>query len=329
MSSASKLNLLGHIALIGLGEIGISFAALYLGYTNSCVHVFDTRSDLESHISAVLPGYLDSHDSSTEVTQLRASGRLKLCSSVEEACAGAAIVHEQGPENLAFKRSIWVQIEACAPPTTYFWSSTSGIPASLQNQDMAVKTRLLVVHPFNPPHIVPLIEIVPSKNTAADQVTFAKDFFAGLGSGHRPIVVQKEVPGFVANRLAYAMLREACSLVDQGVCSVQDVDEVVMASVGPRWAVQGLFNSYNMGGGAAGLQHFFNKLAGTIQDVWDSSAPVDFNMARSTEPATQKVDSNRGWESNVVRQTHEAYGYPTPAQYKERDIKLIKVVALQ
>lgn len=318
-----------HFALIGLGAIGISFAALYLRYTKAPVSVYDTRPDLEEHILSILPGYIDSDDPLLGVQKLRDSGRLRVCSSIEEVCRDATVVQEQGPEKLEFKRSIWPKIEKSAHPHAHFWSSTSGIAASLQNQDMADKTRLLVVHPFNPPHILPLIEIVPSKDTSQDGITFVKDFFDNLGSGHRPVVIHKEVPGFVGNRLAFTLLREACSLVDQGVVSAEDLDVIVEASVGPRWAVQGPFKSYNMGGGTAGLKAFLQNLSGSIQTVWDTSVPVDFAGSGSQESNQFKGNSETSWKEKVIEQTQEAYGLPTPAQFQLRDAKLKKVLEIQ
>lgn len=316
-----------HVALIGLGSIGISFAALYLRYTNYTVSVFDTRPDLEHHISSVLPGYINCpDDASFSISQLREAGRLGICSSLEQACKGATIVQEQGPENLEFKRSTWQQVEKLVSPSTHLWSSTSGISASLQSQSMLDKTRVLVVHPFNPPHIMPLIEIVPAPNTSPDRVAFAKACFENIPSGHRPVVIHKETPGFVANRLAFSILREACSLVDQDVVSAQDIDTIMEASLGPRWAVQGPFKSYNMGGGTAGLQGFLGNLSGTIQNVWDTSVPVDFD---ASELAPADGSRSEGWEEKVVRQTTEAYGLPDPVQFAARDEALRKVLDTQ
>ena len=318
-----------HFALIGFGAIGISFAALYLRYTQARVSIFDTRPDLEQHILSVLPAYLDSDDPILGIQHLRNSGRLKVCSSVEEVCDGATVVQEQGPEKLEFKRTIWPQIEKYAPPHAHFWSSTSGIAASLQNQDMTDKTRLLVVHPFNPPHILPLIEIVPSKDTRQDEIDFVKQFFANLGSRHRPVVIHKEVPGFVGNRLAFTMLREACSLVDQGVVSAEDIDTIVEASIGPRWAVQGPFKSYNMGGGTAGIKAFLDNLSGSIQNVWDTSVPINFQGSESRESNGSEGAAGETWKDKVIEQTNQAYGLPTPKQFQLRDTKLKGVLEVQ
>ncbi|RDW67044.1 hypothetical protein BP5796_09793 [Coleophoma crateriformis] len=313
------------ITLVGLGAIGISFAALHLRFTSATVSVFDTRPDLEEHLASVLPGYVDSSDPAFSIAKLRSAGRLRICSSLEEACDNATLVQEQGPENLDFKRSIWPKVEKLVSPTTHLWSSTSGIAASLQSQAMEDRSRLLVVHPFNPPHIMPLIEIVPAPETSPAEVQFARDYFDQMGSGHRPVVIHKECPGFVGNRLAFTLLREACSLVDQEIISVKDLDVLMEASLGPRWAVQGPFKSYNMGGGAGGINAFLKNLSGTIQNVWDSTVPVNF----TTTAEGVSTDPDAGWEAKIIKQTQDAYGSPNPTQFTIRDKALKQVLEIQ
>lgn len=152
------------VALIGLGTIGLSFAAMHLKHTDADVRLFDVREDLKHHITSLLPVYLGSRDTTgknTSVQDLISSGRITLCSSIEDACSSATIVQEQGPENIAFKKATWARVTRCTSPTTHLWTSTSGIPASKQVEDVEDKSRLIVVHPFNPPHLTPLIEIVP------------------------------------------------------------------------------------------------------------------------------------------------------------------------
>lgn len=305
-----------NVALIGFGSIGISFAALHLRFGTGAVTVFDTRPDLAQHIKSVLPGYLGDDPEAPTLADLQTQGRLVICTSLEDACANADIVQEQGPERVDFKQEIWSKIEQVAPPEAHFWTSTSGIAASLQNQRMKNPGRLLVVHPFNPPHIMPLIEIVPSPQTALSETEFARGYFHGLRSGHRPVVINKELPGFVGNRLAYILFREASYLVKEDVVSVKDVDTIIEASLGPRFATQGPFKAYHMGGGTAGIRGFMHNLQGTIQDVWDSFENIDFG-------------NGDGWEEKVITQTEEAYGMPNSAQFTARDKQLRSVLKTQ
>ncbi|KAL1893522.1 hypothetical protein Sste5346_006351 [Sporothrix stenoceras] len=307
------------IALIGLGSIGISFAALHIQYTDAQLAAFDPRPDLQAHLESILPLYLG-ENSKVTVSELLSTGRLRIASSVEDACEGATIVQEQGPENLEFKQKTLISIEASAHPDAHLWSSTSGIPVSAQAANMKNKTRLLVVHPFNPPHILPLIEISPGPETAPERVQFAKSFFEKLGSGHRPVVVRKEVPGFVGNRLAFALLREAVSLVNEGVVDdVSDIDAVMEASLGPRWAIQGPFKSYAMGGGTGGLGAFLKNLSGSIQTIWD-------DQSRQPPNILDKDGKPAGWVDSLVKKTDVTYGLPTPAVIEDRDAKLRRVL---
>jgi len=212
------------------------------------------------------------------------------------------IVQEQGPENVPFKQKLWPEIEKHAPPECLFWSSTSGIPASVQSVDMRSPSRLLVVHPYNPPHLMPLIEIVPSPITEARLVEETVEFWKKLG--RQPVVLKKEVTGFVANRLAFALLREAVHLVNEGVVSAQELDEVVESSMGPRWAVTGPFKSYHMGGGAGGMRGLLKNIGGTIQACWD-----DAGMLKMGD----------GWEKTILQQTTEAYGDVKRDDLEKRD----------
>jgi 3-hydroxyacyl-CoA dehydrogenase len=143
------------IALIGLGTIGISFAALHLRYSNANIRLYDVRSDLQEHIKTLLPVYLDStkkegNTKDLSVQRLISDGRVTICSSLKEACSNATIVQEQGPDSVDFKKSTWAQVIEYAPSSAQLWSSTSGIQASKQVEDLEDKSRVLVVHPFNP-----------------------------------------------------------------------------------------------------------------------------------------------------------------------------------
>ncbi|RDH31740.1 hypothetical protein BDQ94DRAFT_146561 [Aspergillus welwitschiae] len=321
------------IALIGLGTIGISMAALHLSRESNVVDVFDTRPDFEDYIHKTLPIYMSELPSTTTdsklspdpqpptmslVASLISSGRLRIHSTLESACASATIVQEQGPENVDWKQSAWARIEAVAPPSAHLWTSTSGIAASIQQAKTQDKTRLLVVHPFNPPNIMPLLEIVPAPGTSAERVEFAREYFSLPGSRHRPVVIQKEIPGFVGNRLAFALLREACYLVQEDVVNAKDLDTILMASLGPRWAGNGVFESYQHGGGEGGIGSFLDKLGGTMQTVWDGQGRVNVEGDERTE-----------WKEKVVAQVNEAYGTLSAEQIQIKEARLKDIIGIQ
>ncbi|OQN96947.1 hypothetical protein B0A48_16921 [Cryoendolithus antarcticus] len=295
------------IAIVGAGTIGLSFAALHLAKSPEClVSIFDTRSDLRNYVHASLPGYL------TDVDVAQCLARLKITTSLEDAVKDADVVQEQGPENLDFKQKIWPKIEAAASKDALFWSSTSGILASEQSQHMHDRSRLIVVHPYNPPHVMPLLEVVPSPSTTQDVVDRTLTFWQSLG--RVPVLIRKECTGFVANRLAFALFREACSLVAQGVVSVEDLDSVVQSSMGPRWTVAGPFKSYHAGGGEGGLQSFMDKIGVTVQACWTAS---DDDVKKHDV----RVDAD--WQREVCRQTKEVYGV---VEVSERDRKTRRVL---
>lgn len=247
-------------------------------------------------------GYLNGAPGKDTISPLIASHRLQIISDLREAVSQSHIIQEQGPENTEFKQKIWLDIESHAPSECLFWSSTSGIPASVQSAHMVNRGRLVVVHPYNPPHIMPLIEIVPSPETDPSVVTRTVDYWNKLG--REPVVLKKETTGFVANRLAFVLLREAIHLVNEGVISVGDLDRLVESSMGPRWAVAGPFKSYHMGGGAGGLEGFMKNIGGTVQGCWDDAG-------------VENVGD--GWEGKVFEQTREAYGDVKISDFKKRD----------
>ena len=271
------------IAIVGAGTIGLSFVKLHLAYSLKpvAITIFDTRPDIEEYVSSSLQNAYHKDSSSTvEVTK-----------SLAEAVSDASIVEEQGPENLTFKAKIWPEIEELAPATALFWSSTSGIPASAQSKDMKDPSRLLVVHPYNPPHVMPLLEVVPSPSTSQHVIDRTLQYWKALGRA--PVVIKQECTGFVANRLAFVLLREAIHLVKEGIVTVEELDEIVESSMGPRWAVAGPFKSYHAGGGKGGLEAFFANIGGTVQQCWDDSG---------------RPNVGDGWEEDVFRQTKDAYG---------------------
>ncbi|SMQ51684.1 unnamed protein product [Zymoseptoria tritici ST99CH_1A5] len=298
------------IALIGAGTIGLSFAALHLSKNPTCtITIYDTRPDLSSYVAQHLPSYLvdvDDHESCTR--------RLTFATSLEEAVRGANIVQEQGPENSAWKVQLWPQVEKFARKEALLWSSTSGIPASEQSAGMEDKTRLVVCHPYNPPHIMPLLEVVRSPSTSDTVVEQTLAYWRRLGRA--PVVVRKECVGFVANRLAFALFREACSLVAQGVVGVEECDEIVRNSMGPRWAVAGPFKAYHAGGGEKGLRGFVEKegIGGTVEKCW----------RKSEEDAREgNVWVGEEWQEEVCRLAEEAYGV---VDTRERDEKTRRVL---
>lgn len=298
---------MSNITLIGAGTIGLSFCALHLTHhPTSKITIHDPRPDLAAHIRTLLPGYL----LTLSVDALLASGQLRTAATLEEAITPETdIVQEQGPENPAFKTALWPRVEELVSNACLLWTSTSGIPASVQSVGMKDPGRLCVVHPFNPPHIMPLIEVVPSPLTPEALVQKAVDYFEGIQ--YKPVVLRKECKGFVLNRLAFALLREACHLVREGVTDVKGIDEIVENSLGIRWSIKGPFASYHDGGGKGGLGAFVANLEGTIQNCWDDAGTLGMQ--------DKMLGGGGKWKDEVVRQTMEAYGEVKEQNFVVRD----------
>ncbi|GLI76326.1 hypothetical protein PoHVEF18_004598 [Penicillium ochrochloron] len=362
-----------HIALLGAGTIGLSMLAMHLRRCDTRVTVFDPRPDAENQLRAQLPSFLDTsqstssnsnstppiQDSSSDtlIDTLISTNRLRLASSIHEAVQNATIIQEQTPELLSSKQALWNEVTHSADTNAHLWSSSSGIPASAQAATCMtdVQARLLIAHPFNPPHVMPLVEIVPSPNTTPDRVTFAQEYFKAIpGPGaeqsysvtsqspstsasassqhYRPVTLHKEIPGFVGNRLAFALLREACHLVGEGVVSTRDLDAIVTSSLGPRWAGSGVFESYHAGGGEGGIGAFLEKLAPTVKDVWGQlGQPVilteeERSVRRDGGGDGSEEEDTEKWRKLVVQQTEEAYGVGISAEIKAKKMKMLNGV---
>jgi ketoreductase RED1 len=259
-ASASQLN----VAVIGAGAIGISWAGLFLA-NGLKVTVNDPRPDLEDatlkgleeiSLSLIALGY--NIESLTK--------NLFFEKDVNKAVQNADVIQENGPENIAFKQDLYVQIENYLKPSAVILSSSSSIPASISAGKMKNASRVLIGHPFNPPHLIPLVEVVPGANTSKDALAEAVQFYKSVGKS--PIVIEKEMPGFVANRLQAALMRESVYLVSAGVVSMENLDLIVSSSIGLRWAAAGPFKTFTLGGGPGGLPHFLTHLGPGLENLW-------------------------------------------------------------
>jgi len=260
----STLSQYQNVTVIGAGAIGLSWTALFLA-NGLKVTVNDPRTDIKEvtlkGLEEITPtlkalGY--------EVSNL--INNLHFEHDLNKAIKDADLIQENGPENVEFKQNLYSQIEASSKPTVLVLSSSSGIPASVFTEKMKDASRVLIGHPFNPPHLIPLVEVVPGKRTSKETVAEAVAFYSVIGK--KPIVIEKEIPGFVANRLQSALFRESIYLVSQGVVSIESLDEIVSNSIGLRWAAAGPFKTFTLGGGPGGLPHFLKHLGPPLEQSW-------------------------------------------------------------
>ena len=268
------------IAIVGAGVIGASWAALYLARGFDVV-VTDPGPGAE----AKLRGYVDEAWPSLTALGLSPGAtreRLSFASSMAEALSNADFVQENGPERLDFKVKLFAEMDAATPPDSLIASSSSGLTMSSMQVECKHPERCLIGHPFNPPHIIPLVEIVGGAKTSPEAVEQAISFYASIGK--KPIRLHKERLGHVANRLQAALYREILYLIDQGVLSAADADDAVSWGPGLRWGVMGPSLLWHIGGGAGGIQHFMEHLMGPLEAMMQ-----DLGTPQITPELKQKV----------------------------------------
>ena len=192
--------------------------------------------------------------------------RLTFTTSLQDALSEADFVQENGPERPDFKMKLFADIDAAAPVDSIIASSSSGITPSVMQTNCVHPERVLVGHPFNPPHVIPLVEVVGGAKTSDEAVRRAMAFYESIGK--KAIRLNKELPGHVANRLQSALYREVLYLIEQGVLSVEDADAAVSYGPGPRWGVMGPSLQWHLGGGQGGIKHFIEHLLPPMVQSW-------------------------------------------------------------
>ena len=252
------------IAIVGTGIIGASWAAEFLA------NGFDViATDPAANAEVNLRKYVD-----TAWPDLTALGldkgasreRLSFTPDLKKALRDADFVQENGPERKDFKVQLFADMDAATPPDSIIASSSSGLTMSVMQSACKHPERCVIGHPFNPPHMVPLVEVVGGAKTSVDLVHRAIEFYASMGK--KPIHLRKEVVGHVANRLQAAIYREVVNLINLGVVDVADADTAVCWGPGLRWGVMGPSMLFHLGGGQAGIQHFMEHLSGPVAMWW-------------------------------------------------------------
>ncbi|MDX1542007.1 MAG: 3-hydroxyacyl-CoA dehydrogenase NAD-binding domain-containing protein [Geminicoccaceae bacterium] len=252
------------IAVVGAGTIGASWTANFLAHGLE-VRVYDPRSDAEAFVRR----FVERAWPALERLKLGANAdpdRVSFCAEPAEAVEGAALVQESGPENLRTKRELLARMEAGLAPWTIVASSTSGFMPSELQEGRAGPERYLVGHPFNPPHLIPLVEVVGGRVTEPSVVDWTYDFYRRVGK--QPIRVRKEMPGHVTNRMQAALYREAIYLALEEVADIRDIDLAISAGPGLRWALWGPHMIHHLAGGEGGLRHLLEHIGPNIQNWW-------------------------------------------------------------
>ncbi len=261
------------IAVIGTGAIGASWAAQYLA------RGFDViATDPAQNAEVNLRNYVDAAWKSLTSIGLSPSAnrdRLIFTSSMKEAVSKADFVQENGPERPDFKIKLFADIDDATPLDSIIASSSSGITMSVIQSGCKHPERCVIGHPFNPPHIIPLVEVVGGAKTFPEAMQQAMTFYASIGK--KPLLLHKELPGHVANRLQMALYREILYLIEQGVLSVADADDAVCYGPGLRWGVMGPSLQWHLGGGQGGIHHFMEHIMGPLTGVMKTLGNPDVN----------------------------------------------------
>ncbi|MFC5096102.1 3-hydroxyacyl-CoA dehydrogenase NAD-binding domain-containing protein [Amycolatopsis plumensis] len=240
------------VAVVGTGVIGASWAALFLDRGLDVIAT-DPAPGAEERLRSALEG--------------TPTDRLRFVADAGSAAAEADFVQENGPEREDVKHALFAVLDEAARPDVVLASSSSGLlPSVIARGCPHHPERVVVGHPFNPAHLIPLVEVVPGRDTAPEVVERAMAFYTSLGK--RPIRLAQEVPGHVANRLQAALWQEAYSLVERGVATVADIDAAIANGPGLRWAVLGPFANQHLSGGAGGLAHVLRHLGPPTEQWW-------------------------------------------------------------
>ena len=263
----------GTIAVVGTGVIGASWAAYFLA-KGFDVAATDPADGAEKRLRTLVDGFWPALEH-IGLAAGASRSRLRFDPDIARAVEGCAFIQENGPERVDVKRNLLARISAVAPSDSLIATSSSGILISDIQDAAAYPERVLLGHPFNPPHLIPLVEVVGGRMTSEGAIKKALTFYGSIGK--KPIHIRREVKGHVANRLQAALWREAFYLVEQGIASVEDVDTAIAHGPGLRWALLGPFLNLHLSGGAGGIAHVLEHLGPPLESWWRELGNVTLN----------------------------------------------------
>ncbi|MBB3330974.1 3-hydroxyacyl-CoA dehydrogenase [Halomonas campaniensis] len=289
------------LAIVGCGTIGASWAAYFLSRGLPVVvyhHGDQPEGDVLERIAAHFPSL------GSPVREPR------ICHDLGEAVADSPLILECAPENVTLKRQLIAEIQAYAGSGAIIASNTSSLTHSDLTLGVASPDRVVIAHPYNPPHLVPLVEIFGVDDSICDAV---KTFYASQGKS--PVVLNKEMVGHLANRLSSALWREALYLLQEGVASVEDIDRAITDGPGLRWAINGPFLTYHLGGGSGGIRQYLANLGESQVYRWNSLG-------------TPKVDD--ALMARIIEGVESAYGDDSiDEHFRRRDRQLTSLLKIR
>jgi 3-hydroxyacyl-CoA dehydrogenase len=263
------------IAIVGTGLIGASWAAQYLACGFDVVATDpapNAETNLRKFVDEAWKALID-----IGLSPGARRDRLSFSSNMERALVKADFVQENGPERPDFKTKLFADMDDATPPDSIIASSSSGLTMDIIQSKCKRPERCLIGHPFNPPHIVPLVEVVGGAKTSPEAIVRAMAFYSEIGK--KPIHLRKALPGHVANRLQASLYREVLYLIQQDVLSVEDADVAVSYGPGLRWGCMGPSLQWHVGGGPGGIQHFMEHLMGPLTGLMKNLGNPDVTEA--------------------------------------------------
>jgi carnitine 3-dehydrogenase len=281
------------VGLLGGGVIGGGWAARF-ALNGFDVRLYDPDPDAARVVDEMLANARRACRRLT-LAPLPAEGAVTVVGTPEEAAEGAAFVQESAPEREGLKRDLLAAASRAAAPSTVIASSTSGLRPSRLQADMAHPERFTVGHPFNPVYLLPLVELCGGERTAPETLSRAAELYSALGM--RPLVLRREVDGFVADRLLEALWREALWLVADDVATVEEVDDAIRFGAGLRWAAMGTFLTYRIAGGRAGMRHFLEQFGPALQLPWSRLTDVPELSDELIDKLVAQSDAQAGGRS--------------------------------
>ena len=255
------------IGIVGAGGTGASWAGLFAahGYRVSLFDVKPGAAQRAVGRAAAAARFLAARGLADVDTAEKGVAALAAAATLADAVAGTVLVQECVTDDVTLKRAVFADISKAAPDTCLIATSSSGLSITAIQQDSRLPGRTLAAHPYNPPHLIPLVELAPGELTDPAALELARELYAGVGK--EPIVLTRDIPGYIANRMSAALWREAIELVRSGVATVEDVDKAIRFGPGLRWAVMGPHLIYHLGGGQAGIRGHISHLTATKEGM--------------------------------------------------------------
>jgi carnitine 3-dehydrogenase len=292
--SVAKNDEIKNVALVGTGVIGASWAAYYLSRGFNVIATDpapNAEINLRNYVAEALKT-LGKH----EPPQDDSENRLSFTPKMAQALSDADFVQENAPERPDFKAKLFADMDDATPPDSILASSSSGITMDVIQSQCKRPERCVIGHPFNPPHIIPLVEIVGGARTSPHTIEKAMEFYTSIEK--KPIRLSKALPGHVANRLQAALYKEILYIIQQGVLSVEDADVAVSYGPGPRWGVMGPSLQWHVGGGQGGIQHFMEHLMSGLEGLMKSLGTpiVTPELKRTIADGVMRMAGNRSVE---------------------------------